>query len=181
MNTIKTLLGLAVLTAGLAGCQGSSDEATNAGAAPSSATEASDASTPGAGSTDANSTDAAPTKDDSAAQKQWAAGDTIPSGRAGVPDIEILEVHGNGSGEVCGTGRRATLAYKAMLINGQVLDPGTVPFTFQVGAREAIQGWDIIVAKMRVGDSFTLTIPQQLAYGPSRGDLKFDMELLSFE
>ena len=39
----------------------------------------------------------------------------------------------------------------------------------------------MIVAKMRVGDSFTLALPQQLAYGPSRGDLKFDMELLSFK
>jgi FKBP-type peptidyl-prolyl cis-trans isomerase len=180
MHTIKTLLGLAVLTVGLAGCRGSTDGATTSDANDPKAS-ASEAGASAGTSTDANATEAEATSGDSAAPKQWAAGDTIPSGRAGVPDIEILEVHGNGSGEVCGTGRRATLAYKAMLINGQVVDPGTVPFTFQVGAREAIQGWDIIVAKMRVGDSFTLTIPQQLAYGPSRGDLKFDMELLSFE
>jgi FKBP-type peptidyl-prolyl cis-trans isomerase len=34
---------------------------------------------------------------------------------------------------------------------------------------------------MRVGDSFTIALPQALAYGPSKGDLKFDMELLSFK
>ena len=49
------------------------------------------------------------------------------------------------------------------------------------GAGQAIKGWDVVVARMRIGDSFTITLPQQLAYGPSKGDLKFDMELLSVE
>ena len=112
----------------------------------------------------------------------WKKGDTIPSGSANVPAIEILEVHKNGSGAVCGTGKKATLKYKAMLADGKVLDPGTRPFSFTVGSRPgAIEGWNIIVAKMRIGDSFTVRVPQQLAYGPSRGDLKFDMELLSVE
>ena len=111
----------------------------------------------------------------------WKDGDKIPSGKSGVPDIEILEVHKNGSGDVCGSGKTATLAYKAMLSNGKVIDPGTQPFTFRVGARGAIEGWDIVVAKMKVGDSFTIALPQALAYGPSKGDLKFDMELLSFK
>ena len=117
----------------------------------------------------------------SKAEGDWSDGDTIPSGKEGVPDIQILEVHENGQGTVCGTGKTATLAYKAMLANGDVLDPGTRPFTFNVGAGGAIKGWDVIVARMRVGDSFTVTLPQQLAYGPAKGDLKFDMELLSFE
>lgn len=111
----------------------------------------------------------------------WSAGDTIPSGIDGVPDIQILEVHANGSGEVCGTGRTASLKYVAMLANGDVLDPGTRPYSFQVGPGNAIKGWHIIVSKMRIGDSFTVLLPQQLAYGPSKGDLKFDMELLSVQ
>jgi len=110
----------------------------------------------------------------------WSAGDTIPSGMDGVPDIEILTVHKNGDGPACGNGKSATLAYKAMLADGTVIDPGTRPFTFTVGAGRAIKGWDVIVSRMRVGDSFTVALPQQLAYGPSKGDLKFDMELLSF-
>ncbi len=111
----------------------------------------------------------------------WSAGDTIPSGKASVEAIKILAVHKNGSGAVCGLGKKATLQYKAMLADGSVIDPGTRPFTFRVGAREAIEGWDVVVAKMRVGDSFTILLPMELAYGPSRGDLKFDMELLSFK
>lgn len=111
--------------------------------------------------------------------KDWAVGDTIPFGMADLPSIQILEVHANGSGEVCGTGRSASLKYKAMLADGSVIDPGRRPYTFQVGPGNAIMGWHLIVSKMRVGDSITVLIPERLAYGPSKGDLKFDMELLS--
>ena len=114
---------------------------------------------------------------------------TIPSGMAGVPDIEILKVHKSGSGNPCGTGKTATLKYTAMLANGTVVDPGARPFTFPVGAGRAIRGWDIIVARMKVGDSWTVKIPSQLAYGargaggriPPNTDMKFDMELLSVQ
>ncbi len=109
----------------------------------------------------------------------WAEGDTIDSGNASIPAIRILKVHNNGEGPVCGTGKMAKLKYKAMLANGSVLDPGTRPFEFRVGGGQAIKGWDIVVAKMRVGDSFTILLPQDLAYGPSKGDLMFDMQLLS--
>lgn len=112
-------------------------------------------------------------------QSTWAVGGTIASGLDGVADLEILKVHSNGAGEVCGVGRTATLKYKAMLANGKVLDPGNRPFSFEVGSGRAIKGWDVIVSKMRVGDSFTITLPKELAYGPSKGDLMFDMELLS--
>ncbi len=130
----------------------------------------------------------APSDEPSAAQKQgpikdqgpWEVGDQIASGLANGPNIEILEVRANGEGDVCGVGKSATLKYVAMKADGTVMDPGDRPFTFRVGSGEAIKGWDVIVAKMRVGDNFTLTLPQDLAYGPSRGDLKFDMELLSF-
>jgi FKBP-type peptidyl-prolyl cis-trans isomerase len=114
-----------------------------------------------------------------AAEGDWSDGDTIPSGKAGVPDIKILQVHANGAGDVCGSGKTATLAYKAMKADGTVIDPGNRPFTFRVGAGQAIEGWDVIVARMRVGDNFTVWLPQDLAYGAKRGDLKFDMELQS--
>ncbi len=113
-----------------------------------------------------------------AGSDDWAVGDTIPSGRSGVPNIEILEVRENGSGEACGEGKTATLAYKAMKANGEVLDPGSRPFTFRVGSGQAIVGWDKVVARMRVGDSFVILMPEALAY-PGRGNLKFEMKLLS--
>ncbi len=173
-------LGFALLLTGSIGCSGGADLAT-AGQS---------------GSSDPDSTGSqpaatlSPTSDQESTSKEsdkmpdesagWSAGDTIPSGMADVPDIQILTVHKNGSGDECGKGKTATLKYKAMLADGTVIDPGTRPFSFKVGAGKAIKGWDVVVAKMRVGDSFTIILPQQLAYGPSKGDLKFDMELLSF-
>ena len=113
---------------------------------------------------------------------------TVPSGMEGVPDIRIVQVHASGSGPKCGSGKSAAVRYKAMLADGEVVDPGSRPFTFQVGARMAISGWDQVVADMRVGDSWTVHIPYQLCYGehggsgiPPKADMKFDMELLSFE
>ena len=112
-------------------------------------------------------------------ENDWAEGDTISSGDPTIPDIQLIEVRRNGSGSACGTGKMAKLNYTAMLATGEVIDPGLRPFEFSVGGGMAIQGWDIVVAKMRIGDSFTILLPQDLAYGPSKGDLKFDMELLS--
>ena len=108
---------------------------------------------------------------------EWVAGDTVPSGRQGVPDVEVLEVRAVGSGETCGTGRRATLAYRAMRVSGEVLDPGERPFSFRVGSGRAIPGWDLMVSRMCVGDSLVVRIPEGLAY-PGEGDLRFEMELI---
>jgi FKBP-type peptidyl-prolyl cis-trans isomerase len=192
-----TSLGLAFLLAGFMGC--STPEETDTQSAAENSSELGSSDTPKqlaskvdeeikAGDLDkpgtqptaidgvkGDSTEQAPAK----AEFTWSAGDTIPSGMKGVSDIQILQVHKNGSGDACGLGKSATLKYKAMLANGTVIDPGRAPFTFKVGAGRAIKGWDVVVSKMRVGDSFTILLPQQLAYGASKGDLKFDMELLS--
>ncbi len=173
-------LGLALLLTGAVGCSGGADLV---------AAEQSQESGPESTENQPTTTNSTMPDQDSTAKEsdkmqddgaRWSAGDTIPSGMADVPDIQILEVHKNGSGDECGKGKTATLKYKAMLADGTVIDPGTKPFSFTVGAGKAIKGWDVVVARMRVGDSFTIILPQQLAYGPSKGDLKFDMELLSF-
>lgn len=172
--TSITSIGLPLLLAVSLGCSqtseveptGTQPAPTGAPAAAPNASNASNASNAAAGAAQAST-------------ENWSDGDTIPSGMPGVPDIKILTVHKNGSGAACGVGKTASLKYKAMKADGTVLDPGTRPFSFQVGSGQAIKGWDVIVQKMRVGDSFTLTVPQQLAYGPAKGDLKFDMELLS--
>jgi hypothetical protein len=161
MHTTTKFLGLVLFAAGLAGCNGATSSSTNTSSDPG----ASESTTPAETGTTA----------------KWSAGDTIPSGRPGVPDLQILEVRANGSGPTPSKGMRATVAYKAMLADGTVVDPGTRPYTFTVGAPGVIEGWQVVVSNMRVGDSFTITVPQQLAYGPSRGDFKFDMELLSFQ
>lgn len=167
-NIMRCVVTVAI--AGLVGCRGSVSEVGSQKPAADPSSKVAETPDPGTG---------APKP--VAGQSGWAAGDKIPSGKAGVPDIQILTVHANGEGDVCGSGKSATLKYKAMKADGSVLDPGTRPFTFKVGARQAIVGWDIVVAKMKVGDNFTILLPQALAYGPSQGDLKFDMELLSFK
>jgi FKBP-type peptidyl-prolyl cis-trans isomerase FkpA len=63
------------------------------------------------------------------------------------------------------------------------------PFSFALGARQVIAGWDQGVAGMRVGGQRRLVIPSALAYGdqgaggviPPNATLVFDVELLDVQ
>lgn len=60
------------------------------------------------------------------------------------------------------------------------------PFSFTLGAREVISGWDLGVATMRVGGRRTLVLSPEHGYGargaggaiPPNATLIFDVELL---
>jgi hypothetical protein len=61
---------------------------------------------------------------------------------------------------------------------------GGDPFTFQLGARQVIGGWERGVVGMRVGGHRRLVVPPDLAYGdtriglvPANATLVFDIEL----
>jgi FKBP-type peptidyl-prolyl cis-trans isomerase FkpA len=96
-----------------------------------------------------------------------------------------------GTGEEAEPGRSATVHYEGTLTNGNKFDSSYdrgQPFTFNLGAGQVIQGWDIGVAGMKVGGKRKLIIPAQLGYGsqgtggiPPNSTLIFTVELLGVE
>ena len=63
------------------------------------------------------------------------------------------------------------------------------PFSFQIGLREVIKGWEIGLMGMKVGGKRTLIIPPELAYGdrgagdliPPNATLTFDIEIVAIK
>lgn len=79
-----------------------------------------------------------------------------------------------------------TVHYKGKLINGKEFDNSVkrnYPEAFRV--RDVIEGWQIALQSMNVGDKWTVYIPYELGYGsrsipdiPAFSTLIFDIELL---
>ena len=100
--------------------------------------------------------------------------------------VEVLK---QGSGTEAKNGDNTTVHYTGTFQNGQKFDSSVdrgTPFTFQVGAKKVIRGWDLGIAGMKVGEKRKLTIPPALAYGssgildriPPDATLIFEVELL---
>ncbi len=99
--------------------------------------------------------------------------------------IEILK---QGSGAAAKSGDQVTVNYVGTLESGQKFDAsadhgGT--FSFSLGAGDVIQGWDIGVEGMKIGEKRKLTIPPALGYGdndlgviPPNSTLVFEVDLL---
>ncbi|MDO8494530.1 MAG: FKBP-type peptidyl-prolyl cis-trans isomerase [Deltaproteobacteria bacterium] len=98
-----------------------------------------------------------------------------------------------GTGPEAIKGKSAVVHYTGWLDNNgkkgtkfdSSLDRGE-PFSFALGARQVIAGWDEGVAGMKVGGKRTLFLPSALGYGtrgagadiPPNANLIFDVELL---
>jgi FKBP-type peptidyl-prolyl cis-trans isomerase len=104
--------------------------------------------------------------------------------------IEILKK--GISGERISFGQTAVVHYTGWLLNGRKFDSSIdreEPFKFILDTGMVIQGWDIGVAGMEIGEKRKLTIPSNLAYGeqgipgliPSNSVLVFEVELLDIE
>lgn len=105
-------------------------------------------------------------------------------------DKSWIQVLKPGKGPAIKKGQRATVHYTGRLTSGKKFDSSRDrkdPFTFQVGAGDVIQGWDIGVEGMKVGEQRKLTVAPELGYGsrdvsngliPPNSTLVFDVELL---
>jgi peptidylprolyl isomerase len=82
-----------------------------------------------------------------------------------------IEITKEGNGPAIKNGQTAVVSYIGKLENGTIFDQsknhGDGSFAFLLGAGQVIKGWDQGVLGMQVGESRTLTIPSDLAYGPS--------------
>jgi len=98
-----------------------------------------------------------------------------------------------GTGAAVKAGDTVSVLYTGKLQDGTIFDAsanhGNQPFEFTVGAGQVIKGWDQGLIGAKVGEKRTLTIPGDLAYGPTgipgtippNATLTFDIEVLAIK
>lgn len=96
-----------------------------------------------------------------------------------------------GAGDAVAPGQTAVVHYIGTLVDGTVFDSSLTrgePFEFVVGAGQVIQGWDIGVQGMKLGEQRRLIVPASYGYGnrvvgpiPANSVLIFDVELLEIK
>ena len=124
--------------------------------------------------------------------KSWLAGLALTAllalPAAAQEDLQIRDIE-KGTGEEANVGETVVVHYTGWLMDGtkfdSSLDRGT-PFSFTLGERRVISGWEKGVEGMQVGGKRELIIPPDMAYGsqgaggviPPDATLKFEIELL---
>jgi FKBP-type peptidyl-prolyl cis-trans isomerase FkpA len=106
---------------------------------------------------------------------------TTPSGLKYVDEVV-------GTGASPKQGQNVTVHYTGTLENGTKFDSSVdrgQPYSFRIGTRAVIQGWDEGIMTMKVGGKRRLIVPANLAYGaagrpgiPPNATLLFEVELL---
>lgn len=99
------------------------------------------------------------------------------------------KVTAKGNGPMAKDGDGVKVLYKGMLTNDTVFDAsylhGNQPFTFHLGKREVISGWDSVMLRAHAGDKIRMTLAPQYGYGarangkiPANSTLVFEVEVL---
>ena len=100
--------------------------------------------------------------------------------------VEILQ---QGAGAAAKAGDTVTVNYVGTLADGTKFDSSIdrgQPFEFTLGQNSVIQGWELGVVGMKVGEKRRLTIPPELGYGsqgaggviPPNATLTFEVDML---
>lgn len=116
------------------------------------------------------------------------------AGPAGPPQAPVTQASGlitqvlkPGDGDQAKKGDKVSVHYVGTLKDGSTFDSSRErdPFSFWVGEKQVIEGWDEGILGMREGELRRLTIPPGLAYGsdakpgiPANSTLLFDVELI---
>lgn len=85
--------------------------------------------------------------------------------------------------KVAKAGRNVKVHYKGTLEDGTVFDSSyerSQPIGFEVGAGQMIKGFDSAVDGMKVGETKTVNIPSEQAYGPRYDEAVRDVPMNSF-
>src|SRR5262245_9111961 len=114
---------------------------------------------------------------------------TLTKTESGLQYRDIKE----GEGETPAVGQNCVVHYTGWLwengAKGKKFDSSVErikPFSFHIGEREVIQGWEEGVSTMKVGGKRELIVPPDLAYGdrevsgviPAKATLMYEVELL---
>ncbi len=97
-----------------------------------------------------------------------------------------------GKGASPSKGKNVTVHYTGWLQSGRRFDSSRTknrPFSFEIGRRKVIRGWDEGVMSMKVGGIRQLKVPPALGYGapgsppviPKNATLIFEVELLEIQ
>jgi FKBP-type peptidyl-prolyl cis-trans isomerase len=101
--------------------------------------------------------------------------------------VEILK---QGTGEGAKAGDNISVNYVGTFPDGTKFDSSIdrgAPFPYTLGQNQVIQGWELGILGMKVGEKRKLTIPPELAYGaagrppiiPQNATLIFEIDMLS--
>jgi len=118
-------------------------------------------------------------------------GQTQPTNSYDIQGMKV-EVLQEGAGEAAAVGNTVSVHYVGTLQNGTKFDSSIdrgEPFSFTLGENRVIQGWELGVLGMKVGEKRRLTIPSDLAYGnqavggviPANATLIFEVELIGIK